>query len=430
MSQILEPRCQIGEPRDPHRRVMGVLFTLSLVLRLCALWLVPTPHLSTNAETAYLGGARLILEGEGFGDPLYPVFTPPLYAVFIALGSFLFGAEQFPIKLFQIILDSLTSVFVYVIIRKLIGPKVAVLSGTGWAMYPLAIYATLYIGSEAMFTFLLSLFVLLALQVKQHPESWRLYGAAGLVLGVATLTRGTTQFLPIFILIGLLLAYRHLPNGVMKGYLIFFLSYAVMLSPWALRNYLVLHEFVPVATGGSVLLQGASDEFLTIENKKKYDGYFEELNRRGIHMPSNEDGPVAMDRFFVRAGLESYRMRWETDPLSFVPFMAMKFARLWYSTESGNNERIILFVNSLIYVPAVIGLWIVWLRHSQFLWILGPVILYFLLLHWLTLPLFRYILPVMPYIIALAGLGTITVLDQYWKKVCPKSSGRREASTS
>lgn len=409
---------------------MVVLFTLSLVLRLIALWLVPTPHLSTNAETAYLGGARLISEGEGFADPLYPVFAPPLYAVFIALGTLLFGSEQFPIKLFQIILDSFTSVLVYVIVRKIIGHKVAVLSGVGWAMYPFSIYATLYIGSEAMFTFLLSLFVLLVLQVVQHPQSWKLYGAAGMVLGIATLTRGTTQFLPIFLLGGLLVMYRYLPKGAVKGYLIFFLSYAVILSPWALRNYLVLHEFVPVATGGSVLLQGASDEFLTIENKKKYEAYFEELKGRGIHMPSNEDGPVAMDRFYVRAGLESYRMRLEKDPLSIVPFMIMKFGRLWYSTESGNNEFVILCINSLIYVPAFIGLWVAWSRYSQFLWILGPVILYFILLHWLTLPLFRYILPVMPFIIALAGLGTITVLDQYWEKVSPKPSGRREASTA
>lgn len=395
---------------------MAVLFTLSLALRLLALWLVPAPHLSTNAETAYLGGARLILEGEGFRDPLYPVFTPPLYAIAVALGSFLFGDDQLPIKLFQIILDSFTSVMVYVIFRELIGSKVAVLSGIGWAMYPLAIYATLYIGSEAMFTFLLSLFVLLVVQVVQHPQSWRLYGAAGIVLGVATLTRGTTQFLPIFLLGGLLVIYRHLPNGVMKGYLIFFLFYALMLSPWALRNYLVLHEFVPVATGGSVLLQGASDEFLTIENKKKYEAYFEQLKGRGIHMPSNEDGPVAMDRFFVRAGLESYKMRLEKDPLSIVPFMAMKFGRLWYSTESGNNERIILFINALIYVPAVIGLWVAWSRHSRFLWILGPVILYFILLHWLTLPLFRYILPVMPFIIGLAGLGMTVALEAYRRK--------------
>lgn len=401
---------------DQHTRVMVALFALSLVLRLLALWIVPTPHLSTNATTAYLGGSRLILEGEGFKDPLYPVFTPPLYAVSIAIGSFLFGTEQIPIKLFQIVLDSFTTVIVYAIIRELIGSRVAVLSGIGWGVYPFSIYATLYIGSEAMFTFLLSLFVLLALRIIQNPQSWRLYSPAGVVLGLATLTRGTTQFLPVFILVGLLLAFRHIPKGVMQGYLIFLLSYGLILCPWAVRNYLVLHEFVPVATGGSVLLQGASDEFLTIENKTKYEGYFEQLKARGIHMPANEDGPVAMDRFFVRAGLESYKMRLEQDPLSIVPFMAMKFGRLWYSTESGNNERIILYINGLIYVPAVVGLWVASVRHRRYVWILGPVILYFILLHWLTLPLFRYILPVMPFIIALAGLGMTVAFEAFWRK--------------
>lgn len=399
-----------------HRKAMIALFILSLVLRLFAMWIVPAPHLSTNAVTAYLGGAQLILEGEGFKDPLYPVFTPPLYAVVIAFGSYVFGNEQVPIKLFQIVLDSITSVMVYVIVRELIGSSVGIFSAIGWAVYPFSIYATLYIGSEAMFTFLLSLFVLLALRIVQNPQSWKLYSSAGMVLGFATLTRGTTQFLPVFLLLGLLVAYRHLPKGVIQGCMIFLLSYGVILCPWAVRNYLVLHEFVPVATGGSVLLQGASDEFLTIENKKHYEKYFEQLEARGLHVPSNEDGPVAMDRFFIRAGLESYKMRLEQDPLSIVPFMAMKFGRLWYSTESGNNERIILFINGLIYVAAVMGSWVAWVRHRQYLAILGPGILYFILLHWLTLPLFRYMLPVMPFIIALAGLGITESLETYGRK--------------
>lgn len=398
------------------RTAMSVLFVLSLAVRLLALWIAPSPILSTNAEIAYLGGARLILEGEGLKDPAYPIFTPPLYALSIALGSFLFDAEQLPIKIFQIVLDSLTTAIVYVIVRELIGPQVAMLSGLGWALYPFGIYATLYIGSEAMFTFLLCLFLWLTVQLMKRPQSWQLYCAAGAVLGLATLTRGTTQFLPVFLLGTALMFIRPLPKRAVSGALIFCLSYVAVLSPWAVRNYLVLHEFVPVATGGSVLLQGASDEFLTIENKKKYEGYFEQLRERGIRPPSNEDGPAAMDRFFIRAGLENYRMRLEKDPLSIVPFMVMKFGRLWYSTESGNNERIILFINSLIYIPAVVGLWPAWSKHRQYFLILGPVILYFIVLHWLTLPLFRYMLPVMPFIITLAGLGATTVLDEYCRK--------------
>jgi 4-amino-4-deoxy-L-arabinose transferase-like glycosyltransferase len=386
------------------RTAMIVLFVLSLAVRLLALWMAPSPILSTNAEIAYLGGARLILEGEGLKDPAYPIFTPPLYAMFIALGSFLFDAEQLPIKIFQIVLDSLTAAIVYAIVRELIGPQVAVLSGLGWALYPFAIYATLYIGSEAMFTFLLCLFLWLAVQLMKRPQSWQLYCAAGAVLGLATLTRGTTQFLPLFLLGVLIIFYRRLPKGVIQGYLIFFLSFAAILSPWAMRNYLVLHEFVPVGTGGGVLLQGASDEFLTIENKARYSEYYERLEKRGIHQPPQGSGPVEMDRFFVRAGLESYKIRLENDPLSLFPFMTMKFFRLWYATESGNNEKIILGMNSLIYALALIGLWLSWTRGRQYLYMVGPIILYFILLHWLTLPLFRYVLPVLPLIIVFAGM--------------------------
>lgn len=398
-----------------YNSVLCCLFILAVMLRLLALWIAPEVHLSTNAKSTYLGGARLILHGQGLKDPAYPIFTPPLYAILIATGSWLFGDDQLPIKVFQILLDSLTCILLYAIIHEFFAPEVSLLAGIGWAVYPFAIYATLYIGSEAIFTFLLCLSVLLALKGFKR-QSWKFYCSAGIVLGLATLTRGTTQFLPVFLFGVLIIFYRSLPKGVMQGCFMFMISFAITISPWTVRNYLVLHEFVPVATGGSVVLQGASDEFLTIENKRKYEGYFKQLKERGIHLPSNDEGPVAMDRFFIRAGVESYKIRFENDPLSIVPFMAMKLGRLWYSTESGNNERVILLINSLIYVPALIGVWIAWSRHRQYLWILGPVILYFVFLHWLTLPLFRYMLPVMPFIIGLAGLGITTVVDDHLRK--------------
>jgi hypothetical protein len=184
-----------------------------------------------------------------------------------------------------------------------------------------------------------------------------------------------------------------------------------------MRNSLVLHEFVPVGTGGGVFLQGASDEFLTIENKARYPEYYNRLEERGISQPPNGSGPVEMDRFFIRAGLESYKIRLENDPLSMLPFMAMKFFRLWYATESGNNERIILGINSIIYALALIGLWLSWTRGSRYLYMVGPIILYFVLLHWATLPLFRYILPVMPLIIAFAGIAVFAVYEWLLKRL-------------
>lgn len=348
-------------------------------------------------------------------DASYPVYTPPLYAILIALGESLFSDEQLPIKIFQILLDSCTGIIIYVIARDCLGDRIGMFSGFGWALYPFAIYATLYIGSEAVFTFFLCLFLLMVMKGIRY-EAWQYYLGAGAALGVATLVRGTTQFLLVFLLAVLIISHRYFQGSIMRGYVLVLLSFAIVLAPWAIRNYFVLHEFVPVATAGSVLLQGSSDEFLTIEHKERYPEYYERLKQRGIQKPSDGIGPVDMDRFLMRVGIENYKMRMETQPFSLVPFMVKKFLRLWYSTESGNNEWMIISINSIIYVPALFGLVLAWKKREQYLWLVAPIILYFIFLHWITLPLFRYMLPVMPLVIVFAGIAVLKLSEEVFGK--------------
>ena len=71
---------------------LSIVFAAAAI-RLLALWLVPEPHLSSNAMIAYLKGAQILLEGQGFSDFYFPVYTPPFYSMCIAMVTFLFGGE-------------------------------------------------------------------------------------------------------------------------------------------------------------------------------------------------------------------------------------------------------------------------------------------------------------------------------------------------
>jgi hypothetical protein len=181
------------------------------------------------------------------------------------------------------------------------------------------------------------------------------------------------------------------------------------------RNYIVLKEFVPVATASGVFLQGSHEEFLTIDgHTREYPKYFAELEKRGFRMPSPGAGPVAFDRYTFRAGLERYIIRAETDPLSLIPFMLLKFGRLWYATESGRNHGVTLLVNAPFYLFALVGMVHVLRQRptGSSNWILIVLISYFALLHWISLPLFRYMLPIMPYIIAFASAGILLLFER------------------
>jgi hypothetical protein len=244
----------------------------------------------------------------------------------------------------------------------------------------------------------------------------RYYAGSGLLLGLATLTRGTTQYYPLFFL-AILAVLAPRTRATLRKSLVFLLCFVSVILPWSVRNYVVLGDVIPVATAGSVFLQGSSETFLTISGKiREYPGYFRLLESRGLAAPPSGSSPAAADRYLFRAGLENYKMRLETDPLSIAPFLAKKLARLWYATESGRNHWKTLSVNLLFYLPAAAGIVLAWRRRLSLALLVFGVLGYFVLIHWVSLPLFRYMVPVMPYVIASAAFAVVVLWDRLWPR--------------
>lgn len=392
-------------------RIVASIFVVALLLRLSALATFPPPPLDISAEVAYWGGAQLIVHGDGFRDSSYPVYAPPLYAVFIAAFLTLFGDDQFPVKIAQTILDSLTVVFVYVVLRETLGARTGILSAGVMAIYPFSIYLSITIASEPLFTFFLSAFMLLAIYSIRSQKTYY-YCAAGVLLGLATLTRGATQLFPIVFLVMLMLINRP-SKRLLLSYGAFCLSFAIIISPWALRNYTVLEDFVPIGTaGGFVFLQGSTEIFFTGNALKEWPAYYEALLANGVNVPPKGSKPSEIDKFNARAGIENYKRRLHNDPVTFVSFLSRKFLRLWYAGESGRNDAIILTVNLPIYVLALAGLVLAWRKKMVLVWVPFSIVAYFALVHWVSLPLFRYLMPIMPYIIGFAAFMIISIFER------------------
>jgi len=412
-----------------HTRVVASIFLVALLLRVSALAIVPSLPLDTGAEVAYWGGAQLLTHGRGFADPSYPVYAPPLYAVFIASCLRLFGDHQVPVKLTQSVLDSLTSVVIYILMKEIFDAQTGVVSAAFIALYPFSIYLSISIASEPLFTFLLSIFMLLAFYGIRSRKT-RYCCAAGVLLALATLTRGTTQFFPLIFLIFLimLMPFKRLTKDLLIAYGAFIVAFAIVISPWALRNYTVLGDFVPVATaGGWVFLQGSTEIFFTSDALKEWPLYYESLLNR-TDVPPKGSKPSKIDRFNARVGVENYKRRFHNDPLAFVSFVWKKFFRLWYAGESGRNDAIVLEVNLPIYLFALGGLILAWRKKMSLVWIPFGMVVYFILVHWISLPLFRYMMPIMPYLIGFAAFTVISIFYGMGGRlisVVPQLSSRR-----
>jgi len=397
---------------DGSKGPAAALFLAALLLRLAAIASID-PILGMNAQLAFLGGAQRLVSGNGFGDPSYPILTAPLYAVFIAIGLELFGDGQLPIKLAQAVADSLTVVLLYFICRRLFEERIARVAAALAAAYPFSIYAAASIGDETFFTLFLAGFVLLGLHAIESGRWW-LHCAAGALLALATLVRASVQYYPAFWLLTLCVLCG-LNRRTLARFAAFCACFVLLIAPWAIRNYLILGEFIPVAiNGGLPALGGAAEEFFTIPGRnERLRDYYGQIEARGIKTPDRGATASEWERFYRRAAIERYKIRFETDAWSFPGFLLKKFARLWYGTESGSNQLPILLINAFVYPFCLVGIWsCVRRRETKALVLLMPVV-YLVMLHWITFIMFRYMVPVMPYLLAFAAVAIVASIDRF-----------------
>jgi hypothetical protein len=166
--------------------------------------------------------------------------------------------------------------------------------------------------------------------------------------------------------------------------------------------------------GGVPALGGAGEEFFTIPGRdQRLRDYYKQIEARGIQTPGAQATASDWERFYRRAAVERYKIRFETDPWSFPGFLINKFARLWYATESGSNQLPILLINAFVYPFCLLGIGACMRRRvTKALILLMPVI-YLILLHCVTFAMFRYMVPVMPYLLAFAGVGVVASIDRF-----------------
>jgi len=273
------------------------------------------------------------------------------------------------------------------------------LAGILWLVFPPAVVLSTWIASETLFTALLVISMVMLIRSIAQQEGAGLSFAAGLTLGVTTLVRGTTQFLPVFLFA--ISCFQGIPKRLLKCTLCL-MGMCLLVLPWTLRNLYVLGEPIIVQTGfGLVFLMGSRSEYFTMEGwSTNYPVLRRQAAEEGL-VPPTDRKATSEDRWVFNLGLREYRTRLEQAPLSFFPLVIHKFVRLWYGMEEGIlYKQLILGMCSLPIVPiAILQIWLWRKDHLYLSVILGLLILYFIILGMTSLPLFRYMIPLYPFLI-------------------------------
>jgi 4-amino-4-deoxy-L-arabinose transferase-like glycosyltransferase len=340
-------------------------------------------------------------------------YRPPGPSLIWAGLYVLFGHRFDVVRVANCLVGAVAVFLTYAIGRRCFSERIGLLAAALYAVFPTALLYTVDLLSEALGTLWFLAFLLVCLQFAERP-GWGRALAAGLLLGIELLTRANCiVMLPLYV-IWAVWQFRGQWRVLLQAAAVPALAVA-LLVPWAVRNYMVFHEFIPLSTmGGSVLLQGNND---IVVSDPAYFGY----NVWDTNIPEYREAlQSAGDEIERDKRARTFAVQWIKDHPEKWWFMVRH--KLWRGLTpvlQPNSPRLyragmlvawgpVLVLFGLAYFPTLIAA----LRRNDPGWLIHLAILHVLLLSIIFFGLARYRQPIEPLCIILAVTAVAFLFDR------------------
>lgn len=457
-----------------NRRSILIVLSLCFVLRLSFFaafqpWQPQTEHQDVLLIDA-LGYHQLainLLDSNSFsyeanGKP--DALRTPGYPLFIAAIYSVFGNAPWVVMLFQIVLDTISCMILMLTLSRLFSRRVAIVASVFYALDPFLVFYCSTLLSDILFVFLVILsfysFAAAHLSATGGKADWY-YASCGLLLGIATLVRPISVYLPLFIALFFFVSYWKDKTRAIKVTAICFITFFLAVSPWLFRNY-VTFDRLSLSTAGQFNLLYYWVEPMEMERLNIDRDSAEKLLDAEVEREIASDGldphklnPFQLADYYQRLAARAILK----NPLSFAKTYAEGiifnfinlntegFARHLHMRPAGLDKRwygsikdrlsdfisrkpleaivtggLILFFLAITYSLSVVGFVASWRRYDHkvllFLCLMSS---YFILLTGAA-GVARYKLPSLPFYLCFAGIGFEYVYQrgiQLRKNACP-----------
>lgn len=414
---------QTYSTRERWFLVSLALFALALrVAYLVEIYGTPlVTHLRLD-EQFHRSWAESIAAGNILGDKIF--FRAPFYPYWLGTIFALFGHGTLLPRVIQHLLGIGSVVLLYVFARSMFGKPTATIAAILMASYAFLIYLEDRLLFESILIFQILLLAVVLLRAIEKPSLLRWLGA-GILLGLICITRPV--FLPF--LPGILLAqawsYRDRVgwNRTLRWMSILTVGFLAAVAPVTVRNYVVGHDFVIIASQGGLNFY--------IGNNASADGYSSRFpgdpglqweqrdianaERQGLgHQPT----PSEASRFWYEEGLQFII----SHPADFALLELKKLYYFWNAYEIPNNDSFYSFVrlsSVLTYLPT--GFWLVGPLGLYGMWLMmrhrGARLIQLSLVGYMCIILLffvcdRYRAPILPFLCLFAG----SALTSLWTR--------------
>jgi 4-amino-4-deoxy-L-arabinose transferase-like glycosyltransferase len=423
----------------PYARSLLSMVLVALAIRLVVMVFLLPEQLDPQRDHWHFGYeagriARSIVEGRGFGNPLFADTGPtawmtPVYPYLMAGVFKVFGiyTESSAIVLLTLnaLLSALVCVLVFFIARISFGNRVAKWSGWAWAFFPYGIYfPEERIWETWLATLLLCLVFLITLNL-ENDSRFSMWLVFGLLWGVAALTSPVLLAVLPFLAGWVIDRRQRSGRRWLAVNLVAATAFLAVISPWFVRNYKIFHRVVPFRDNMGIVLvlgtRGSNDHWGHYElgpwhNREEWNefqrrgelGYFDSKKRQAVE--------------FIRANPGWYA--WTTVRRAFFIWTGYWSLRRDYLKEEPLDPPNILFC-TMLTVLALIGLWRAWQADWSAALPYALVLFAFPLVYYITSPEAYYRRPIDPFFVILAVAGVLSSKKQGW----PESATLGELKT-
>jgi 4-amino-4-deoxy-L-arabinose transferase-like glycosyltransferase len=246
------------------------IVALSLVLRIAYVNSTPDYVVRHDARD-YDVHAISIAEGQGFSKTLAygrpTAFRPPGYPYFLGAVYHVFNVERAPnahrwrvARIAQAFVGAAVVALVGVLAAQLWGPIVALVALAIAAIYVPFITVGGAIMSEPLYDAFMLASLAAALAFRRSRHRYRYALLAGVLGGLATLTRAQAMILLIPLAIAVCDGRPWRSRAAIGPPLVLLVAAALTIAPWTIRNAVELHAFVPVSTQLGSALAGTYND--------------------------------------------------------------------------------------------------------------------------------------------------------------------------
>jgi 4-amino-4-deoxy-L-arabinose transferase-like glycosyltransferase len=432
--------------------IVIVTSLLTLVVRVVAFY-APTPWGASADEWDHI--AANLAQGRGYVSnwpktyispsalgiapgslPYAPTASRvPVPVLYFALIFRLFGVGYpFPLVAGQWLLEVLTGILLLFIALEVFGDKrVAILSAVAWAFYIPELWMANSRYSEPITALLVACLVYALLLALRTKALWR-FAIAGLIWGLAVLTRPALVILPAFLLpVWFVLLRRNLRFALLAGTVVVLLG-ALVISPWVYRNYTLYGEFVLSTLGGQntfrdhyLIDQGDYLEYRTIPVVCRAQK--EVLDRRfgsaaDVELSKSITAPM-VSRVYSQEAIAKIRQY----PGRYLILSLVRVLRLWFNVGYGGGPSrmsYLILIGHLIVLAlgaqALVSYRGDWVYKMLPAWAL---VIHHTLVYGALAGEFRYSLPFVPYLIMPA---CYTLVRVFASPEAPAPHARRHAA--